>query len=292
VSPPFDIRSFIVQGDLRRLLEKKAFTPSPAVAQLAMADAQGAPPGGGAPGGPPGAPPGGLSPGPGGPPPGMDPAAMGGAPPSGPPGPSPGPLPASPVPGGPTDLGAGPGGPPDPIVQLTQQNQQILQLLQQNQAGGAGGAGGIPGKPNTASVKFEPAHFHEMKHDISNMKSILVQMADAMGLQIPASKLMHQPPPAPSSTPAPPSPAPPSPTGSDTSGAGPAGAPPGAAPLAVQLPALPPVAAKAAKIASIPSPDALRIDSRLDTGRAITAPPEAPGAFAVVANILARVRSA
>ncbi len=191
--------------------EKAAFSPAPGVQQAVMGQAQA------------------------GPPPGMDPAA-GGAPPGMPPGAG---APPGPPPG--MDPMAGGAPPPDPNVPaapspVEAKLDQMMGLLQQySQAGGMPGAG-PGGKPPTTSLKLEPQHFHEVKHDISNIKAVLVQMADQMGLQIPASELLNQP--APGQAAAPPG----APPGGDP-GAGP---PPGPPPFAQKLPPLPPAVAKAA----------------------------------------------
>lgn len=205
---------------------KEAFTPSPAIAQAVMQQAQG---GGGDPSM------GGGDPSAGGVPPGMDPAAMGAAMGQGP-GPGGGAPPAPPGPAGDPSAGAG-GGSADPA--LAAKLDQILQQLQQ-QGGGQGGVG-PNGKPNTASVKFEPQHFHQIQHDLSNIKSVMVQLADAMGLQVPASAMIQQP--------APGAPAPTDPNQAGAQGAAPAGGQPTGPPpsnVAQQLPSLPPAAQKAA----------------------------------------------
>jgi hypothetical protein len=118
---------------------------------------------------------------------------------------------------------------------------QIIQAIQQNGAGG--GAGGTPGKPNTASVKFEPAHMHQIQHDIANMKAVIHQLADMFGLKVPASHLLHQPAPGTSAA-APVGGAAPVPDAGGMAGAPDATG--GGSPIAVQLPQLPPVASKAA----------------------------------------------
>lgn len=263
--PTYDISPLGLLGELGRFLKpqaKVAFTPSPAVAQAVMAQAQGGMPPGGDPSGGGGMPPGGGDPMAGGgmppgPPPGMDPAAAaaGGATPPGPP----------PSGGDPATQASPPQG-GDPLVAKM---DQLLQLMQQNQSGGAAGGTGPNGKPNTASIKFEPAHMHQIMHDLAGVKHVMVQMADQMGLKIDASKLLQQPAPAPASTPVP---------GQDAQAAGPAGpAGPPPSQIAQQLPALPPVAAKAAK-------DAKAAVNRLAAGRGV---PMQPGDLGKSASVLA-----
>jgi len=253
----FDILSAIRRADAAGLVpeqekaaapaEKAAFTPSPAVAQAVMAQAQqGAPPGmdpaaaGG--GMPPGAAPPGMDPmaAAGGMPPGMDPAAAGA-----PPGPPP---------------EAGPP-PPSPIEDKL---DQLIQLMQSQQQAAAGGAapGGAGGKPATSSVKIDPAHFQQMTHKINVMESILRQLADGMGLQVPAGELFDLHPPAgaaPGPVPAPAAAAP----------AGGGGGPPPSA-IAQQLPPLPPIAAKSSSIADLARIDAgtmvAPVSGQTDTG--------------------------
>lgn len=233
---PFDPTSLDILLRLSKLqpTTKEAFTPSPAIAQQVMGQAQaGADPGvaaamaggaGGGPGGPggpggdpaaQGGPPGGA---PGGAPPGADPAAAGGAPPD--------------------QTGSPAAAPQDPTAAKL---DQILQLMQ----AGGGGAGGMGpnGKPNTASVKFEPQHFHTLVHKISNMEAVLTRLADAMGLEVPASELLQQPAPGSSAAPMP-GPAGQAGAGQAQPAAAPAGPPPSQ--IAQQLPALPAVAGKAA----------------------------------------------
>lgn len=207
----------IVRRPTPPVAEKAAFAPSPGIQQAVMAQAQG----GGMP--------------PGGPMPGGDPAQQAGAPAGGPP-PGMSPDPAAGQAGPPPDAST-----PSPADAKIDQLTQMMQQLVQAQAQGGAGPGG---KPNTASLKFEPQHFHQVVHDISNIKSVLTQMADQLGLQVPASELLSQP--APGQTPPPG-------TGQDPAQAaagGPPAAPGGAQPpggaVAQQLPALPPVAAKAA----------------------------------------------
>lgn len=209
---------------LSALFAKESFTASPAVEQAVMAQAQGGDPSQGA-GGPQGAPP---------------PDAGGGAPPMPPPGQDPGMAQAAPPP----PDAQSPGGDP-----LSMKVDQLTQMVQQLVQGGGAGGAGPNGKPNTASVKFEPQHFHQVTHDISVMKTILHQMADALGLQVPASSLL--------SVPAPGQQAPGAPGGAPggaqvaQGAAPPAGGPdqgggPPASQIAQQLPNLPPVASKAA----------------------------------------------
>jgi hypothetical protein len=163
-------------------------------------------------------------------PPGGDPAAMDAAM-QGQPGPGGG---APPAPSGPQG-DPSPGGSSDPA--LAAKLDQLTQLIQQQAQQG----GGANGKPNMASVKFEPQHFHQLQHDISNIKAVMMQLADAAGLQVPASTLIQQP-------------APGAPAPTDPSQAGGQGAQPGAAGaqqpppsnVAQQLPSLPPVAQKTA----------------------------------------------
>ena len=217
----FDQSVFDVLSRSRRQAEKTAFAPSPAVAQAVMAQGQG----GGDPmaqagGAPPGMPPGGPPPGAGGPPPDAG-----------------GPPPGDPSGGG------------DGFSTLTAKLDQLIQLQQQAQQG-AGGVG-PNGKPNTASLKFEPQHFHSMVHKVNNMETVLSRIADAMGLEIPASSLLGQPNPGtPADAPGGPAAAPPG--GAPAPGSAPAG-PAGAggpppSQIAQQLPSLPPVAAKAAAV--------------------------------------------
>lgn len=202
---------------------KEAFTPSPAIAQAVMQQAQG---GGGGDPSQGGAPPGGM-------PPGGDPAAMDAAM-QGQPGPGGG---APPAPSGPQG-DPSPGGSSDPA--LSAKLDQLTQLIQQQAQSG----GGANGKPNMASVKFEPQHFHQIQHDLSNIKAVMMQLADAAGLQVPASTLIQQPPPG--------SPAPGDPNQAGAPGAQPGVAgPPGAqqpppSNVAQQLPSLPPTAQKTA----------------------------------------------
>ena len=206
--------------------EKQAFTPAPAVAQAVMAQAQGGDPSMGAGG----MPPGGMPPGP---PPGPD-AGL-------PPGAAPAPPPEAQA-APPQDAG------PSPVEAKL---DQLLQLMQQQQQAGAAGPNG---KPATASVKIDPAHFQQVVHKITVMESIMRQLADGMGLQVPAGELFDmQPPVTPPGQPAPaPAPAGPAPSN-----------------IAQQLPSLPPVASKAAatpvaglsKLAGPGVADLARIDS-------------------------------
>lgn len=204
-----DLKAYL---DTYPLPAKAAFTPSPAVAQQAMADASGpaGPQGPMPPGAPQGMPPG-------------DPAAMAGAQPpvdpaaaAGGPAPVPQPEPAPPP-------------PQDPAI------GQILQMLQQmQQSGAAGGPAG--GKPATANIKIEPHEFHALKHDVSTVKHILGEMARVFDIKIPAQHVLSMQPPVPSA-----------PGGDQAAGpvpAAPSGPPPSQ--IAQQLPALPPIAAKAA----------------------------------------------
>jgi len=206
---------------------KEAFTPSPAIAQAVMQQAQGG--GGGDPSQGGGAPPGGM-------PPGGDPAAMDAAM-QGQPGPGGG---APPAPSGPQG-DPSPGGSSDPA--LSAKLDQLTQLIQQQAQ--AGGGAGANGKPNMASVKFEPQHFHQLQHDISNIKAVMMQLADAAGLQVPASTLIQQPAPG---APAPTDPSQPGAQGGQPQpgGAAAGGAQPPPSNVAQQLPSLPPVAQKAA----------------------------------------------
>lgn len=201
---------------------KEAFSPSPAVGQAALQGAQmgGMPMDpammGGAPGGMP----------PGGAPPGADPAAMmGGTPPG-----------APPAPQDPAAAAAGP--PQDPVV------AKLDQLIQLMQGGGQGGAAGAAGKPGGVSVKIDPSHFHAVTHKISVMETIMKQMAEAMGLHVPAEQLFDLQPPVtpPGAAPG----APGQPAGAQPQPAQPQA--PQASQIATQLPSLPPVAGKAASV--------------------------------------------
>jgi hypothetical protein len=109
-------------------------------------------------------------------------------------------------------------------------------------AGQGGGQGGVGpnGKPNMASLKFEPQHFHTVVNKIHNMERVLTQIADAMGIQMPASELINQPALADAPLPGQPGQG----QGQGPAGGQPAGPPPSN--VAQQLPSLPPVAQKAA----------------------------------------------
>lgn len=259
---PFDLLSRILSQT-----SKEAFTPSPGVQEAVMS--------GGAPqGGPPGAPPGA------GPTPGGDPAAMG-PPPGG-------------DPGAPPPPDAAPG--PSPVeAKLDQLIQLMTQQQQQGGAGGGAAGGGAGGKPNVASVKFEPQHIQQMAHDISVIAAINRQMADQLGLEVPASSLfnvgmMGAPVPG---TPAaagaaggapqqPGGPAPGQPAGG--------GAPPSS--IAQQLPGLPPVAGKSAAANVDPVAEAIRIGNILKAGTAVSAAEsELPSRGYALASIVAAARS-
>lgn len=248
---------------------KEAFTPSPAMEQQVLSGGGG---GGGMPSGmdpammaqmggggasPPGAMPGGPEGG-GGMPPGTDPAAAGGAPPTD----SPDPLHAK----------------LDTLINLMQQQQQ-----------GQGGGPGQPGKPNTASIKFEPAHFQQMTHDVSAMKAVMGRIAEAMGIEVPASAMLNMPSPGQALPGAPGQASPP--------GGGPnaqaAAAPPQAPPSQIAQ-ALPPVAAKAAGAQLDPHTDALRLSEMLKAGSSVPATvsgrPTRGASLAAFSSIFARHR--
>lgn len=229
----FGIISAARKAGLPLLQTKEAFTPSPAIAQAVMQQAQGGgggdPSQGGAGGGDPAAA--------GGMPPGMDPAAMNAAM-QGQPAPGPGGG-APPAPSGPAG-DPSPGGSSDPA--LSAKLDQLMQMIQQGGQGGGAGGVGPNGKPNTASVKFEPQHFHTIVNKISNMEKVLTQMADSMGLQMPASELIQQP--SLGGAPLPGADGQPAAGGAPAGGQDPNAPPPSN--VAQQLPALPPAAGKAA----------------------------------------------
>lgn len=217
------LRSLFPAAPAASGVTKAAFIPSPAVAQAVMAQAQGQIP-----------------------PPGMDPGAgppPGGAPPAGgmPPGGAeapPGAMPPDAAPPSP-DGGAGPA-PLDPaLLAAIEAAVQKGLAVQAGTPGAAGAPGATVAKPG-ASVKIDPMQFHQMAHDISVQKLIMRQMADAMGLQIPAGDLttLQSAPPASAQTAAPPGGAPASGAASQPA------APPSQ--VATALPNLPPAAAKAA----------------------------------------------
>lgn len=237
-----DLTAFAVLPDLKRFLNqqrvKTAFTPSPAVAQSVMAQAQGGDPSGGG-----GMPPGMM-------PPGADPAAA-----AGPPGaPPPGGMPPEAMPPGMMPPGGDPAmeaapPQPDPVSAKLDQLLQLIQAQQQQQqqqAAAPGGAGPAAGKPATASLKVEPAHFHQMSKSLENLTDVVTRIADMMGIQVPASKILN--------TPAAPAQ---SGGGASASSGGGGGDPSGGqqaaaqSPIAVQLPQLPPVAVKAARVAKV-----------------------------------------
>lgn len=212
---------FNILKRLQEIREKQAFTPSPMLEQMVMQQAQ---QGGG---GPPGGPPPGMDPsqmaamaGGGGPPPGMDPAAAGGAPP------------ADPAAGPPQAPG---GVDPNMIAQIVQQT-----LAAQQQQGGAGGAGG------TGKGGGKQEHMmllHHIKHDMQVMKAVQQRLADALGIQIPASEVLSMQPPAPT---------PPSDPAQQGGGGGQSPqADQMASQIASQLPTLPPVASKSASTRQI-----------------------------------------
>ena len=211
---------FNILKRLQEIREKQAFTPSPMLEQMVMQQAQ---QGGG---GPPGGLPPGMDPSQmaamagGGPPPGMDPAAAGGAPP------------ADPAAGPPQAPG---GVDPNMIAQIVQQT-----LAAQQQQGGAGGAGG------TGKGGGKQEHMmllHHIKHDMQVMKAVQQRLADALGIQIPASEVLSMQPPAPT---------PPSDPAQQGGGGGQSPqADQMASQIASQLPTLPPVASKSASTRQI-----------------------------------------
>ena len=211
---------FNILKRLQEIREKQAFTPSPMLEQMVMQQAQQG--GGGPPGGlPPGMDPSQMAAmaGGGGPPPGMDPAAAGGAPP------------ADPAAGPPQAPG---GVDPNMIAQIVQQT-----LAAQQQQGGAGGAGG------TGKGGGKQEHMmllHHIKHDMQVMKAVQQRLADALGIQIPASEVLSMQPPAPT---------PPSDPAQQGGGGQSPQADQMASQIASQLPTLPPVASKSASTRQI-----------------------------------------
>lgn len=229
---------------------KEAFTPAPALAQAttqAAAAGPGPAPPGAPPGMPPGAPTGAPPPGAGGPPP-ADPAA---APP-----------------------GAGPGGPMDPVMQAAVQ-QMVGQALQQmGVQPGMPGAPGAPGGGGKGGGKIDPMMFHQLVQDVGHLKKmnagLMELMSEVTGRPIPLADILSAP--AGSSAQAVTAPQPavgpaPDQGGEAAAAAGPGGAGPApdqGAGVAAQLPALPPVAVKAA-------------DGRLTVGTRVGRLPALPG---------------
>ena len=112
----------------------------------------------------------------------------------------------------------------------------MMQMMQQSGAGGTGPGG----KPATASLKIEPHHWHQLMHDVSAQKSVLMAIAEKLGIEVPASQVLNMQPPVPGGAPG----AAPGAPGAPGAAPAPGGAPPSQ--VAQQLPTLPPVAAKAA----------------------------------------------
>jgi hypothetical protein len=112
--------------------------------------------------------------------PSMDPsAAGGGAPPGGaPPGGDPSAGGGAPPPGG--DPSAGGGAPPPPPVDPTAIAQQVMQMIQaQGGAGGGMGGGAEPIKPKI-----------DVNVTMLQILKMLSRIADALGVQIPASEMV------------------------------------------------------------------------------------------------------
>ena len=219
----FDLLAAIRQ----RAMSKQAFTPSPAVAQAVMAQAQG------------------------GMPPGMDPSQMqgGGMPPGMDPNVAQGMLPGmdpAQMQGGmppeqqapPADPAGGPPPGPDPSIVAAVQ-LGVQQALAQ-QSGGIGGGGGS--KPG--SGKIDPQEFHRMRMDMHHTKQLMSAIVGALGITVPAHAIMDMSPPTPpGGVPTDPTQAQQVPQGQAAQGAQPSQ-------IAQQLPALPPVAGAAPKQAA------------------------------------------
>lgn len=235
---------------------KEAFSPSPAMQQAAMGQGQPVPPGG------------------------MDPTMAGGAPP--------GVDPAAAAAGGqqpPADPNV-PAGPDPTILEL---KQMMTQLIQQQQGGV-----GPNGKSNTVSMKLEPGHFQQMTHKIDNIEKVLTQMADQLGLQVPASELLNQTAPGqtPPMDPGQAGATPGGPPGAGAAGPGQPGSPPSMAQQLPSLPGMPPAVSKAANADSIARSAGMVSDlGRLGTGFVVSGSdtPKAGGSLVVkLATLAAR----